>query len=220
MTDTSKLWPPDSVAPINWWGYLSGKIGAPYPLVRPFLIGLRGVELFTTETHETRSKVSYDDTAILLPPGKLPVVFKFSSHAYQLFSKLSPDVNHDGVGDVGTINPGRYVLTLKGADKIGCPIFELTLPNGNKNIPCARDVAHTGIAQLGSYTADSVLFHTGFDAPLGAEHRSSIACQTCSLPDLKAMRDAGHVIDYELTTADYAVELLRDFDPGTATPMV
>ncbi len=211
----SSLWPAPNAFPTNHWAHLAGKLGAPFPLVRPFLIGLRGASLGATETHETRSKAAYDDTFVLLSPSDAPVAFKGSSHAYQLFSKLSPDVNHDGFGDVGTINTGRYLLTYRGTDKVGCPLFELTMPDGNKNIPCMRDVKHSGVAEPGNYTANAILFHTGYDRPEGAEHGSSIACQTTSLVNLKAMRAAGHLIDYSLAEASDAVELMRDFEPGT-----
>lgn len=217
MTDTRILWPQSTYQAIWQWPALAGKLGCGFPLPRPFLIGIRGVDLGADSSHETRSKASYDDTFCLLPAGRPHALFRGSSHAYQLFSKLSPDVNRDGVGDVATIRPGRYVLTWKMDDKAGCPVFELTMPDGGKNIPSARDVNHDGIADPGPYTANAVLFHSGFDAPAGADHRSSIACQTTSVANLKLMKQAGHVIDYVLATADEAVRLVAEL-PTWAEP--
>ncbi len=210
MTDTTCLWPTKTDQAIWFYGALAAKLGAVAPYPRPFLIGIRGVVLGANQSHETRSKAAYDDSFILCQHGKMHALFRGSSHAYQLYSKLSPDVNHDGVGDVATINPGRYVCTWKMDDGVGCPVFEITLPNGGKDLPAARDVNHDGLADAGPYTANAVLFHSGYDAPPGAAHGSSIACQTTSLENLKRMKAAGHVIDYVLITAEEAVRLVSE----------
>src|SRR5688572_22503993 len=101
--DCSKLWPAAGVEPINHWGELAGKLGASANLKRPFLIGLRGVAMGATETHQPVHAPAYDDTFVLLVPGEQPVIFAGATHAYQKFSKLAPDNDGDGLGDVGSI---------------------------------------------------------------------------------------------------------------------
>jgi hypothetical protein len=201
------LWPSNPDHFLFLWGALAGKLGCAYPLERPFLIGARGVLPGATETHPTRSRAAYDDSFVLMAPSKRPVLFAGSTHAYQLHSKLAQDANRDGVGDVGTIDPGRYVLTWKMRDGAGCPVFELTMPDGGKNIPCHRDIDHNGTAEAGGYTANAILFHTGFDAPPGADHASSIGCQTTSKKNLLLLEEAGHVLDYVLADASTLVTL-------------
>jgi hypothetical protein len=219
LMDARSLWPSGSVSPLNHWGHLAGKLGASPALERPFLIGLRGVFLWGTETHDTRHTQAYDDAFVLLTSAGAPRVFKGSTHAYQLHSKLSPDVNGDGVGDVGTIDPGRYLLTYGTTDAAGCPTFVLKLPNGSGVIPCTRDTDHDGRPEADRhYTATAILMHSGFDAPPGAEHRSSIGCQTCSADYLRLMLQAGKVIDYALVNATTAIDLMRDFGETSERP--
>jgi len=208
--NTTSLWPAAPDQALFLWGAVAGKLGAQYPLQRPFLIGIRGVLPFAPESHPSRSRAAYDDCFVLIPPQKRQVLFAGSTHAYQLFSKLSPDVNHDGVGDVGTIDPGDYLLTWRMRDKVGCPVFELTMPDGGKNIPCSRDLDHDGTPNAGPFTANAVLFHTGYDAPPGADHSSSISCQTTSLPNLLAMEAAGKVLDYRLRTVESILTLVSE----------
>jgi hypothetical protein len=217
-----KLWPAPGILPDLHWGYLAGKLGADPKLLRPFLIGLRGLELGQNESHETVAKPAYDDAAILLAHETEPFVFKFATHAYQLDSKLSPDVDGDGRGDVATIRPGAYVLTL--ATENPYPIFVLTTPSGSGNIPAFRDTNHDGHYSAEELArpsiATAVLLHSGWDAPADSAHRSSIACQTCSVTNLrfiaKVTRKYGKALDYRLINATDAIALMADFDPSTS----
>src|SRR5690349_13178212 len=111
VVNCSKLWPADGVSGLNHWGELAGKLGASPTLKRPFLIGLRGVTLNAQQTHQPVHAPAYDDTFVLLAPGDAPVVFSGATHAYQKFSKLAPDNDGDGLGDVGSIRCGSFVLT-------------------------------------------------------------------------------------------------------------
>lgn len=218
MTDARTLWPGGEVgASTDHWGWLAGELGAKFnPLPRPFLIGIRGVIPFAADTHELVAKPAYDDTFVVLTPsGVPPYVFAGATHPYQIDSKLSPDINGDGRGDVGCIRPGHFELTL--ALEAPYPIFTLTLPGGSGNIPCFRDTDHDGkysAAELSQMSfATAVLLHAGFDAPPDSEHRSSIACQTCNVADLRYLashaRPYGRKIDYALIDADDAIELVK-----------
>lgn len=190
------------------WGALSGRLGA-VPS-SPFLLGIRGVALGAKESSKTRSKVAYDDTFCFYYPAGGIYLFAGSTHAFQLFSKQSPDVNGDGVGDVATIMPGHYVMTWKMDDAAGCPIFEISNPDGAKLIDCLRDVDHDGVAEAGPHKASAILFHTGpFGSPPNAAHKYSIGCQTTGKAPLVEMRDHAHVFPYVLVTAQTAVEIAQ-----------
>jgi hypothetical protein len=225
-TSCAVIWPREEAGDeILHWGFMAGRLGAGGSLARPFLIGIRGAAPFDHETHQPVSRPSYDDTFVLLTQGAPPVVFAGATHAYQIDSKEAPDVNRDNRPDVGAIRPGRYLL--RDLRTGGYPIFELTLPDGNKRIPAYRDTDHDGVIsedemrraeaarpdpvrpgeEIGNdgYYAVSVLMHTGFDAPPDSAHRSSIACQTCSLKWLTLLsataRPADGLIDYVLVDA-------------------
>lgn len=203
---------PPHVSRQVWWGYLAGKLFKKPKQERPWLVGIRGLMLWAQEPHPTRHRQAYDDTFVWLPKDGSVQLFPGSTHAYQLYSKLSPDVNGDGVGDVGTIDPGLYVLH---ALQSKFQMFELTMPDGGKLIPCTRDTNHDGVPEADRhYKASGILFHTGFDAPAGAEHRSSIGCQTCSLEYLRMMRAAGETIDYALASAEAVSAIMEGFDDG------
>lgn len=225
-----ELWPSDNLQEqIQHWAFIAGKLGANPALPRPFLIGIRGVAPNETVTHPTLHFPRYDDTFVLLTPTAPPLVFAGATHAYQSDSKLSPDVDGDGRGDVGSIRPGSYLLT--DTRSMPYPIFHLTLENGKDgNIPAYRDTNHnrelspeeeeaskkrkTGpqVNAQGDY-ATAVLLHTGFDAPADAQQRSSIACQTCSLQWLVHLRNAAKVskglIDYRLALAETLLDYAK-----------
>jgi len=231
-TNCAVIWPrEDAGDDVVHWGFMAGKLGAAATLARPFLIGIRGAAPFERETHQPVSRPRYDDTFVLLAQGAAPVVFAGATHAYQIDSKEAPDVNRDTRPDVGAIRAGRYLL--RDMRTGGYPIFELTLPDGTKQIPAYRDTDHDGVIsedemrraeaarpdparpgeEIGGdgYYAVSVLMHTGFDAPPDSAHRSSIACQTCSLKWLTLLsataHPAGGLVDYVLVDAADLVPL-------------
>lgn len=224
----SKLWPPDepTLASVHWDMFAGALHGS--PLTRPLLMGFRGAAPGDSVTHQPVHKPAYDDAFVYCAPNSMPMVFRGATHAYQLDSKLSPDVSGDGRGDVGSIRPGTYLLKDSGSQPH--PIFLLTMPGGSGRIPCFRDTDHDGVISdaerersemlrqgsqvdsTGCY-ATAVLLHTGFDAPPGAEHRSSISCQTCSLKYLSILRDTARtfdgLIDYVLVNAWDAVAMVE-----------
>lgn len=231
MTDARILWPAPEQSRLHW-GWLAGELGAAavYPLPRPFILAIRGVAPRDAETHETIARPAYDDTYVLFDPKGTtpPWVFAGATHSYQRDSRLSPDRDGDGRGDVGCIRPGAYVLTLA-IDK-PYPIFTVATPSGSARIPCFSDLNHDGrideserkkaIETVGGTQADAsgyystaVLVHTGWDAPADSEHRSSISCLTMNARDLQGMagfaKASGGKADLKLVDADYLVEVAK-----------
>jgi hypothetical protein len=214
VTDIRRLWPPPGIDSRNHWGFVAGRLGYGPTLARGLVIGIRGARNWAPESHSLRSNPEYDDSFVLLHQNGAipPALFPGSTHAFQRNSKASPDVNGDGVGDVGTIKPGRFVMHLRTGKY---PLFEVTLPDGSKRLPCFRDLDHDGVAEGDAgYTADSILFHLGLDAPADSDHRSSIGCQTASLPWLELMaaeaKSAGQ-LDYVLATAERILGCVPDY---------
>lgn len=204
MSDARILWPADTVDPRVWWGWLAGELGCSPALDRPFLICLRGVAPFASETHPMRSVAAYDDTGILLFRGG-ERVFPMSSHAYQVNSKLSPDVDGDGLGDVGTIKPGRYLARDLNTGKY--PTFLVSMPDGDGHLPCWRDADHDGVISHGemakAFTATQILIHGGVDDPPDSPHHFSIGCQCVPLAHRtflvdRAKATGGGLLDYRL----------------------
>src|SRR5687767_10852180 len=98
------LWPPndDPIERVLHFDWMAGRMGAQWPLLRPFLLVIRGVRPFAEMTHDLTHTPEYDDTGVFYAPGEKAVVLPMASHAYQARSKISPDENRDGLGDVGS----------------------------------------------------------------------------------------------------------------------
>lgn len=246
IVNASKLWPSPAEDPVNHWGELVGRVAGMgfNPLERAVLFCLRGLKLGDNETHEVIARPAYDDTFALLQAGKAPYVFSGASHPYQRDSKLSPDVTGDGRGDVGCIRARRYmggnqwtggVYTLRLALETPHPIFTLTTSSGSERVPVIRDTDHDGryseaedrasaerrgkpqTNDDGDY-ATAVLFHTGFDAPANAAHRSSIACQTCSLPHLEHLASVARTMTYYVVNGWELANVLDGSGDSDAPP--
>src|SRR5690349_21163024 len=148
----------------------------------------------------------YDDTFVLLAPGRAPEIFAGATHAYQATSKEAPN------GNVGSIRPGTYFLKFRREDPLE---FFLLLPDRKTgDIPAYRDTDRDSfisaqemeqslnatkgpqVAPGVGMVANAVLFHPGYDDP---QHpRSSIACQTASRERVLGLRQAGRELDYVL----------------------
>lgn len=213
-----RLWPPTEAPGFVWahWVVIAERLGVEFPLHRGVLLCLRGARLRAAESHPMRSVAEYDDTGVLMTNAEIEV-FPMSSHAYQVNSRLSPDVDGDGRGDVGTIVPGRYLLRDLRAGKY--PIFHLTTTGGYGAIPCYRDTNHDGVIEHGEltkqYTATSILVHGGLDDPPDSPHHYSIGCQCVPLAARQLMVGAARddLLDYVLVKAEDAVALAPDYEP-------
>lgn len=172
---------------------------------QPTVLGLRG--LSRDGVHDTGSTRAYDDTFVVLQPNGTAYEFRGATHAGQLRSKLSPDVNGDRVGDVGMINPGNYVANPNG-DHNGAASYYVTRPGGNGNIPGVRDTngdgrfsdAERDASAARRDTLGDILFHRGFD-----DRPKSIGCQTLSPTDyaqfMRALGGRGASFNYTLVDA-------------------
>lgn len=203
MTDASTLWCPPSVAPVNWYAAILGKLtgGTSFPCI----LAIRGVKLFASETHETISNSELDDTGILFVSGSDPFLFPLATHPYQARSRAADDGDGDGDGDVATILPGSYLLTLArtGSD----PVWVMS-ENGRARVRCSRDLNHNGRIDKDEaarpFTASAILLHKG-----AADGRSSIGCQTARLETLQVIARAGKSLPYRLVTAAEAIEAAK-----------
>ena len=199
----SILWSRDPVEQTQIWGNLAGKLHVTEPeIAQPTLIVVRGAAPGDSTSHGLIHRPLYDDAGVLLMPGEPPCIFAMASHAYQARSTLSTDVANaqgeakkDGVGDVGSILPGKYLAKL--AMSKPYPIFIVNTPEHNALLPCVRDVNHDTAVTEAEYIASvarsdkasAVLIHLGYNAPQDSEHKSSIACLTMSLPYLRLLCD-------------------------------
>lgn len=221
IVPASHVWPAEGVEPRNHWGALAGKL-SPLGLSRldrPLLIGIRGLTLYAAETHEVVARTGYYDTGVLLYPdattSAAPFVFQFATYPYQNRSRASDDGDGDGVGDVATIRPGHYVLTLArtGSD----PVWTMSTLDGRVRIPCARDLNQDGridaIEGARDFTASAILLHKG-----AADGRSSIGCQTAPLDVLSVIARAGKVLDYRLVLGSTVARLLDDSGESEPPP--
>lgn len=196
MIDTTSLWPTDQGRANYQWGAVAGRLGY-YPLVRPILLAIRGVERYAPKSHPLVHQPVYDDTFVFLALGEAPVVMVGATHAYQRDSKASPP-GPDGRGAVGSIRPGRYLLNdLNNGAEV---IFHITNPDGSDRLPAWRDFDHDGrlspeemqrsenirtgvqVGNSGTW-ADSILLHGGLEEPPArdgtpAKHKFSIGCFT------------------------------------------
>ena len=231
MTDCRILWPKSSAQAIWQWSAVAGKLGATFPLPRPFLLCIRGVKPGDAEDHEPVHEPRYDDAFVFSAPGEEPVLFAAASHAYQRDSKASPP-GPDGRGAVGSIRPGRYMLkdTRNGAEVV----FRITQPDGFEQLPAWRDYDHDGKlspaemqrseeARTGAQVGDdgawasAVLLHGGLDEPnhpdgSAPDHKYSIACFTAPLKYRKLMSEKAKPydgkIDVVLELATKVVEIV------------
>jgi len=216
----ASLWPSPEASErerLAHYGGLCERVAATVGL-RPLLFGIRGVYPNARRSHPMSHAQRYDDTFVLFAPRAAPVVFRGATHAYQIWSSRSPDLNGDRLGDVGGLRPGRYTLTLGSGEP---PEFTLKTATGSSSIPVFRDVNHDGVLSRApeelartvlrglrrdgaGAVATEVLFHAGYETiePSSRRPFSSIACQTAPLAELRRLRAAGNSLDYVLTTVD------------------
>jgi hypothetical protein len=185
---------------------------------RPLLLAFRGVELRGAETHPILSMPNYDDAFVLLTlvNGVMGArEFAGATHPYQRSTDApgTPDVDGDGLRDVGTIKPGHYLLRRQQKPP-GHPSLHLVKLDGKDGIPTWRDTDHSGQITAADSSAllfaTEVLLHPGFTSnQLGkATIYSSIGCQTAKVEDVQAVAEHP-LVDYILLDARRAIVALN-----------
>lgn len=145
------------------------------------VLGVRGLSRGQGGPHDAGSTRAYDDTFVVLRGGRA-YEYAGATHPGQLRSSLSPDVNRDGQGDVGMINPGTFRARPNG-DHNGAASWHVTQTNGGGRLAGVRDTNGDGrfsdaeraaSAQRGDGLSE-ILFHQGY-----ADRPKSIGCLTLS----------------------------------------
>lgn len=145
------------------------------------VLGLRGLSRGNAGPHEAGSTRAYDDTFVVLQNGRA-YEMRGATHAGQVRSSLSPDVNRDGAGDVGMINPGNFVARPNGSHN-GAPSWHVTNVGGGQRIAGVRDTNGDGRFSDAERAASArrgdalteILFHQGY-----GDRPKSIGCLTMS----------------------------------------
>lgn len=132
------------------------------------VLGLRGLSLDGT-VHATKFAHAFDDTLVVLRADGSVARFAASTHPFELQGVPGvPDVDGDGVPDVGIIRPGVYDATGRDATIAGAASFVVT-QRGRGRLPGWRDVDHDGVISDAERAASErrndgltdVLFHRG-----------------------------------------------------------
>jgi hypothetical protein len=136
---------------------------------RPTVLGIRKYDAASSH---------YTDKIVVLQPNHRVKIFRGSLHPGQSSSTLATDANRDGVGDVGMLRPGNYVVVPNGAHH-GKPSFHVLTRQGADPLPGWRDTNHDGDYSRAEKRASrhrgdrvtEILFHVGLPGAV-----SSIGC--------------------------------------------
>ncbi|MBK8012305.1 MAG: peptidoglycan-binding protein [Deltaproteobacteria bacterium] len=137
----------------------------------PTVLGLR---------HNRRATSRYDDQFIVLLPNGRVHRFAGATHPGQTRSDQAPDVNGDGVGDVGIIRPGNYQARPNGVHARAAS-FRVSTIGRSGLIPGWRDTNHDGTYDASEIARSErrgdvmtgILFHQG-----NSSAPASIGCLT------------------------------------------
>ncbi len=177
---------------------------------RTHVLGLRGLAQNGTLRDTVADGSSMRDTFVVLRKGSNGSAhvqhFRGSSYPGQARSGASPDVNGDGVGDVGMIREGRYRAVPNG-DHSGKPSYHVLTPGGAGRLPGVRDTDHDGRHSASEWersrargdTLGAVLFHRA--ATDGSV--SSIGCMNVPEIDefVSSVGSTGASFDFTLVNA-------------------
>lgn len=189
------------------WADVAVRHGVNVRSDRALVLGVRGRDV-DGNVHPTRVTRVYDDTLVVLTRDRRVVRMPVSTHPWEPGSTSSPDVDGDGLGDVGMIRPGAYLAVRRPASRniVGAPTFQITTRNGDDHLPGDRNTDHddrysaeerdASTSRRDNLTA--VLFHrAGEGAP------ALIGCQGLDPDHIGVLaREGGDRFDYVLVDAN------------------
>lgn len=159
------------------------------------VLGIRGLDKRTMATHDTRSAKAFDDLVVVLEKNGKVHRLAASTHPWETRGVPGvPDVDRDGMSDVGMIRPGLYLAKGRGADRGrvgGLPAFDVSAaPSGSGLLPGWRDVNHDGVfddeertrSETRRDTLSAVLFHRGGDGAPAA-----VGCQVFDAAEMNEL---------------------------------
>jgi hypothetical protein len=154
---------------------------------------------------DTHVKIAFDDKMTVQIPGKPDVTFAASTHPWFQNNAAAPDVDHDGVPDVGMLKPGKYHAKKKGTT-YGAPTYAVSQLNGNPAVPGWRNTNHDDVYSDAEKAASDARGDLLTDILVHAAGPGSIApigCQVLSRDDMNALAKlVGDEFDYELKDAE------------------
>jgi len=137
------------------------------------VVGLRGPSPMAAHV--------FDDTFAILTPDHRVLELAGSTHPWESSSTQSPDVDGDGIGDVGMLRPGEYRVVPRASAQniLGIATYHVTLA-GDDRVPGWRDTDHDGVisdderaaSEARGDTLGAILFHA--EGPGGPQ---AIGCQ-------------------------------------------
>jgi hypothetical protein len=151
------------------------------------VIGLRGLST-DGEQHATTYAHAFDDTLVVLRADGKVDRFPAATHPHQSHGGGVPDVDHDGVPDVGIIRPGLYDVLPRDRTIASMPSYAV-MRGGTDRLPGWRDTDHDGRIDDAERSASeergdvltAVLFHQGEgDAP------PAVGCQVLPAASMRA----------------------------------
>lgn len=107
---------------------------------RSLVIGLRGRSI-EGKVRSTRIRSDYADTLVVLTKDRRVVTFAVSTHPWEKAAPGIPDVDGDGIADVGMIRPGKYMAVRRDPKRniAGAPTYHLLTVSGSGKLPGFRN---------------------------------------------------------------------------------
>lgn len=152
------------------------------------VLALRGLELGSNRARTSTVASDFRDTFVVLRPGDdgrpIAIEMRGSTYPGQVGQPgATPDVNGDGIQDVGMILEGAFTSRSNDSARLG-DSFWIHMGNGSNRIPSVRDTNQDGIYSPEEYaasraagrTSGEILIHRPATTPSGRTVVNSIGC--------------------------------------------